>query len=175
MSLDLTRPFLPLQIVIFTISDSRTTATDYSGSYLCKAAKEAGHIIQDYAIITDDLEQIAVALQETSQRDDVDAIICTGGTGLTGRDVTPEAFARVVKKWIPGFGELFRYLSWQKIGTSTIQSRATAGIANGSLLFALPCQRVGVKASWLSEGVKAYGFVAWFRAFAHGLGLSRTH
>ena len=151
MSFDHNRPFIPLRIVVLTISDSRTKANDSSGAYLCKAASDAGHTIQNYSIITDDLQKIVHTLQTSSQQNDVDVILCTGGTGLTGRDVTPEAFSQVVEKWIPGFGELFRYLSFQKIGTSTIQSRATAGIANGSFLFALPGSTGACKDAW--EGI----------------------
>jgi len=139
---------LPLNICIVTISDTRTLEDDRSGLYLCTAAKEANHNVIEYQIIPDDRQQIATTFRSLSARSDIDVIISTGGTGLTGRDVTPEAMADVVDKWIPGFGELFRWLSFQKIGTSTIQSRACGGVCNGTFLFALPGSPSACKDAW---------------------------
>ena len=148
MSLDESRPFLPVRICIFTLSDSRTEKDDLSGLYLVGAIQKAGHILATKKIIPDDKEIIVAHLREAIQNPEIDVVLCTGGTGLTGRDQTPEALAEVVEKWIPGFGELFRWLSYQKIGTSTIQSRATAGMANGTLIFALPGSTGACKDAW---------------------------
>ena len=139
---------LPLNISILTISDTRTTSDDRSGQYLCQAAKIAGHNIIEYKIIPDNKEQIVSLLKQQSIRDDIDVIISTGGTGLTARDVTPEAVSEVIDKAIPGFGELFRWLSFQKIGTSTIQSRACGGVCNGTFIFALPGSPNACKDAW---------------------------
>ena len=151
MSLDTSRPFLPIQIMVLTLSDSRTEENDRSGTYLVHALTEAGHILYEKRIIPDDKETIVSTLREGISNPDIDTILCTGGTGLTGRDQTPEALAEVVEKWIPGFGELFRWLSFAKIGTSTIQSRATAGMANGTLIFALPGSTGACTDAW--EGI----------------------
>ena len=151
MSIDTTKSFVPLKIVVITISDTRTEENDKSGKFLTSALQSAGHQLFDKIIIKDDLENIVTTLQKYTLHPSVEVIICTGGTGLTARDVTPEAFKKVVEKEIPGFGELFRYLSFQKIGTSTIQSRATAGTANQTLLFALPGSTGACKDAW--EGI----------------------
>lgn len=135
---DLARPFHPLRIAIATISDTRTLENDGSGATLEKKAREAGHTVASRIIVRDDRAAIVEVLRSTLAREDVDVILTTGGTGVTGRDVTPEAFEDVCEKMIPGFGELFRWLSYASIGTSTIQSRATAGVAQGKYLFALP-------------------------------------
>ena len=139
---------LPLNISILTISDTRTISDDRSGQYLCQAAKHAGHNVTEYLIIPDNKDQITELLRRHSNRQDIDVIISTGGTGLTGRDVTPEAVAEVIDKSIPGFGELFRWLSFQKIGTSTIQSRACGGVCNGTFIFALPGSPSACKDAW---------------------------
>ena len=151
MSSDTQTAFLPLQIAVLTISDSRDESSDRSGAYLVAAATNAGHRIAEKKIIPDDLEEIIAQLRRLSSQQDVDVIITTGGTGLTGRDQTPEALEAVVEKWIPGFGELFRWLSWQKIGTSTIQSRACAGLACGTFIFALPGSTGACRDAW--EGI----------------------
>lgn len=142
------RAFLPVNIAILTVSDTRTLENDISGQILVDRLVAAGHVLADRAIVKDDAEVIAEQLSTWIEDERIDAIISTGGTGVTGRDVTPEAFSRVVEKEIPGFGELFRMLSYQKIGSSTIQSRAMAGVANGTYLFALPGSSGACKDAW---------------------------
>jgi molybdopterin adenylyltransferase len=137
-----------LNIVILTISDTRTKETDLSGAYLCSAVAKAGHQLIAREIIPNDINTIIGNFHEFATRQDVNVIITTGGTGVTGRDVTPEALESVVEKWIPGFGELFRWLSYQKIGTSTIQSRACAGVFQSTLIFALPGSTGACKDAW---------------------------
>ena len=151
MSIDENRPFHPLSIVVLTFSDSRTEENDRSGAYLCDALLLAKHHLVYKKIVPDDRDMIVQELQYAIHDAEIDIVITTGGTGLTGRDQTPEAFSEVVEKWIPGFGELFRWLSFQKIGTSTIQSRACAGMSNGTLLFALPGSTGACKDAW--EGI----------------------
>ena len=140
--------FLPVHIAVMTVSDTRTLADDRSGDTLVERLKIAGHVLVDRAIIKDEVDLITGKLREWIDNPEIDAVITTGGTGVTGRDVTPEAFHAVYEKEIPGFGELFRWLSFAKIGTSTIQSRATAGVANGTYLFALPGSKGAVKDAW---------------------------
>jgi len=146
--IDETRQFLPVNIAVLTISDTRTQANDTSGDILADRIVAAGHRVSARAIDRDDADIIAARLKAWIQDASIDVVITTGGTGLTGRDVTPEAFDRVIEKRIEGFGELFRMLSYQKIGTSTIQSRALAGVANGTYLFALPGSTGAVKDAW---------------------------
>ena len=141
-------PFLPLSIAIITISDTRTMETDRSGNVLEERVEEAGHRVQRREIVPDEQVLVEQLLRELIEDERVDVVITTGGTGLTGRDITPEAFAAVWEKPIPGFGELFRMLSYEKIGTSTIQSRACAGVANGTFLFALPGSPNACKDGW---------------------------
>jgi molybdenum cofactor biosynthesis protein B len=141
-------PFQPVRIAVLTVSDTRTAADDRSGDTLVERIVAAGHILADRAIEKDDPELIVGRLLGWVADPAVDCVISTGGTGVTGRDVTPEAFARVWDKEIPGFGELFRWLSYAKIGTSTIQSRACAGVAQGTYLFALPGSTGAVKDGW---------------------------
>ena len=148
MSIDESRDFKPLNIAVMTVSDTRTEATDESGRILVERAREAGHVVVEKVIVADQQSSIEAQLRAWIASDAVEVVIATGGTGVTGRDVTPEAFQAVYEKEIPGFGELFRMLSYQKIGTSTIQSRATAGVANGTYLFALPGSRGAVKDAW---------------------------
>jgi len=148
MPIDESLSFLPVRIAVLTVSDSRTHETDTSGAILTDRLTKAGHILADRAIVTDDVERIVAQLHGWIDDPEVDCVISTGGTGLTGRDVTPEAFARVRDKEIEGFGELFRWLSYAKIGTSTIQSRATAAVARGTYLFALPGSSGAVKDGW---------------------------
>ncbi len=147
-------PFKPLQLAIMTVSDTRTEADDRSGGVLVERARSAGHEIVDKTIVPDDQAIIEAKLREWIESPKVDVIISTGGTGVTGRDVTPEAFEAVYDKSIPGFGEVFRYLSYQNISTSTIQSRATAGVAQGTYLFALPGSTGACKDAW--EGILRY-------------------
>jgi molybdopterin adenylyltransferase len=153
MPIDPAAEFLPVRIAVLTVSDTRTAADDRSGDTLVERLTAAGHILADRAIIRDDVELIVAQLDAWIDDPDVDCVISTGGTGVTGRDVTPEAFARVREKEIEGFGELFRWLSFQTIGTSTVQSRATAAVARGTYLFALPGSTGAVKDGW--DGILA--------------------
>ncbi|RME24366.1 MAG: molybdenum cofactor biosynthesis protein B, partial [Deltaproteobacteria bacterium] len=138
----------PVRIAILTVSDTRDLATDRSGDTLVARVEGAGHVVADRRIIQDDVDAIQAVLKEWIADPEVDAVISTGGTGVTGRDVTPEAFHAVYEKELPGFGELFRWLSYQSIGTSTIQSRATAGVAGGTYLFALPGSTGACRDAW---------------------------
>lgn len=142
------RAFLPVRIAVLTVSDTRTLEDDKSGQVLVDRLQGAGHILADRAIVKDDVPAIAARLKDWIANPEVDVVISTGGTGVTGRDVTPEAFAQVIEKEIPGFGELFRWISYQKIGSSTIQSRAMAGVAFGTYLFALPGSSGACKDAW---------------------------
>ena len=137
-----------VNIVVLTVSDTRTEENDKSGDTLVKRLKEAGHNLVEKRIVKDELPLLKGVLKERINSSAVDVIIATGGTGVTGRDVTPEAFESLYDKPIPGFGELFRWLSYQNIKTSTIQSRATAGVANGTFLFALPGSTGACKDAW---------------------------
>lgn len=148
MPIDPDLSFSPLRIALLTVSDTRTLETDESGAILEARVREAGHLIAARELVTDDADLIEARLASWCEDAAVDVVVTTGGTGLTGRDVTPEAFGRVCEKEIPGFGELFRWLSYQKIGTSTVQSRATAGVAKGTYLFALPGSKGAVKDGW---------------------------
>lgn len=140
--------FQPVNIAVLTVSDTRSPEDDRSGDLLASRIIEDGHALAGRAIITDDQLRIIAKLKEWIADSTVDAVVATGGTGLTGRDVTPEAFRSVFDKEIEGFGELFRYLSFQKIGTSTVQSRALAGVAGGTYLFALPGSPSGCRDGW---------------------------
>jgi len=146
--IDDTRTFLPVNIAVLTISDTRNESNDTSGDTLAQRILAAGHSIAARAIDRDDADAIVMRLRGWIANPAIDVVITTGGTGLTGRDVTPEALDRVLEKRIEGFGELFRMLSYQKIGTSTIQSRAMAGVAQGTYLFALPGSTGAVKDGW---------------------------
>jgi molybdenum cofactor biosynthesis protein B len=149
--LDDSRPFLPVNIAILTVSDTRTEADDRSGDTLAELIGGDGHRIAARLILRDDQAAIEAQLRRWIADPAIDVVVSTGGTGVTGRDVTPEAFEAVFEKAIPGFGEVFRWLSWQKIGTSTIQSRATAGVAGGTYLFALPGSPSACRDAW--EGI----------------------
>lgn len=142
------REFLPVNIAILTVSDSRTLEDDKSGEALVDRIAGAGHELAAREIVPDDRDAIVAKLEEWIADPEVDVVLSTGGTGVTGRDVTPEAFASVYEKEIAGFGELFRMLSYEKIGTSTIQSRATAGVAGGTYLFALPGSPGACRDAW---------------------------
>ena len=148
MGIDESRKFKPVNIALLTISDTRTLAEDTSGDILAERITSAGHQLVTREISRDDKNDIAAHLHRWIDDEDIDAIITTGGTGLTGRDVTPEALDRVKDKDIPGFGELFRWLSYETIGTSTIQSRACAVLARGTYIFALPGSNGAVKDGW---------------------------
>lgn len=133
-----TRPFTPLNVAILTSSDTRTFENDSSGDLLQERLESAGHKILERKIMADDLNEIRGLLQSWVDAENIDVIISTGGTGLTQRDILPEAVEPLITKSIPGFGELFRMLSYDDIGTSTIESRAVGGVASGTLVFCLP-------------------------------------
>ncbi|WP_422060975.1 molybdenum cofactor biosynthesis protein B [Sphingopyxis sp.] len=151
MPIDDSLPFKPVRIAVLTVSDSRGAADDRSGDKLEELLTEAGHILAARAIIPDEGALIVSRLHNWIDDPEVDVVITTGGTGVTGRDVTPEALHRLDGKDIPGFGELFRWLSYQTIGTSTIQSRACAVVARGTYIFALPGSTGAVTDAW--EGI----------------------
>ena len=148
MPIDESRAFIPVRIAVLTVSDTRGLADDRSGDALVQRLESAGHILAGRYVERDDKAAIVARLHTWIDDPNVDVILTTGGTGVTGRDVTPEAVAQVQDKEIPGFGELFRWLSYQKIGTSTIQSRATACVARGTYIFALPGSTGAVKDAW---------------------------
>ncbi len=153
MPIDTTRAFVPVRIAVLTVSDTRGAADDRSGDTLVARVEGAGHILADRGIVRDDVDTIVARLSAWIDDPAVDCVITTGGTGVTGRDVTPEAVDRVATRHIPGFGELFRWQSHAKIGTSTIQSRATACVARGTYVFALPGSTGAVKDGW--DGILA--------------------
>ena len=146
--IDPNRTFLPVNIAVLTVSDSRTPVDDKSGQTLVDRIHAAGHHVAARGMVKDDESAIIAAVRAWIDDDAIDVVIATGGTGVTGRDVTPEAFAALYDKPIPGFGELFRMLSYQKIQTSTIQSRASAGVAGGKYLFALPGSPGACRDAW---------------------------
>lgn len=151
--IDAARPFVPVGIAVMTVSDTRTPEDDRSGSVLVERLQAAGHRLADRDVVKDDFDAIAARLRAWIADPDVDVVVATGGTGVTGRDVTPEAFQSVFEKEIAGFGEVFRMLSYDKIGTSTIQSRATAGVAGGTYLFAVPGSPGACRDAW--DGILA--------------------
>lgn len=161
MPIDESRAFLPVRIALLTVSDSRTAADDRSGDTLAERIEGAGHILAARHIERDERSSIVARLHTWIDDPEIDCIITTGGTGVTGRDVTPEALAQVQDKEIPGFGELFRWLSYQTIGTSTIQSRATACVARGTYIFALPGSTGAVRDAW--DGILASQLDSRFR------------
>ena len=140
--------FRPINIAVMTVSDSRSLGDDKSGAILVQRITDYGHNLVDRAILIDDIAKIKTQLQAWIADDGVEVVISTGGTGVTGRDVTPEAFTEVYEKEIAGFGEVFRQISYKFIGTSTIQSRATAGVVNGTYLFALPGSPGACRDGW---------------------------
>ena len=148
MPIDTSLEFVAINIVVITISDSRTTENDTSGDTLEKRINEAGHHMIKRTIIPDDVSQIKETLEFMSKQEEVDCIITTGGTGLTGRDTTPEAVKEIASKHIDGFGELFRQVSFNKIGTSAIQSRAVAALINSTYVFCLPGSTGACKDGW---------------------------
>ncbi|SUE62982.1 molybdenum cofactor biosynthesis protein B [Roseomonas gilardii] len=148
MPIDESLTFLPVNIAVLTVSDTRDLASDRSGDTLAARIEAAGHRVAAREILRDEADVIEAQLRRWIADPEVDVVISTGGTGITGRDVTPEAFARVLEKEIAGFGELFRMLSYAKIGTSTMQSRAIGGVAGGTYLFALPGSTGAVKDGW---------------------------
>ena len=148
MALSTERNFLPVRIAALTVSDTRTPATDRSGDVLVQRIAEAGHILVARELVRDDADAIEAMLRQWVANATINVIISTGGTGITGRDVTPEAFARVLEKQIEGFAELFRLISFGKIGPSAMLSRAVAGVAHGTYLFALPGSPGAVLDAW---------------------------
>ncbi len=153
MAVDPTRTFKQINIAVLTVSDTRTSADDTSGDILVERVQNSGHRLAARAIVRDDPGLIVSKLNDWIDDPAVDAVVSTGGTGLTGRDVTPEALDRIKTRDIPGFGELFRWISFQTIGTSTIQSRACAVVARGTYIFALPGSNGAVKDGW--DGILA--------------------
>jgi molybdenum cofactor biosynthesis protein B len=142
------RAFAPVNIAVLTVSDSRTMTTDTSGNVLAQRIEAAGHRLVERKLVADDIDAIVTALRAWAADPGIDVVITTGGTGVTGRDVTPEAVRSVAEKEIPGFGELFRWLSFARIGTSTVQSRALAVVAHGTYIFALPGSPGACKDAW---------------------------
>lgn len=152
--IDENRPFIPLGIAVMTVSDTRTLADDTSGDTLVARLEKAGHTLVDRAIITDDVPKIATQVKAWATRDDVDIIITTGGTGFTGRDVTPDAVEPLFDKRMDGFSTLFHQISFTKIGTSSLQSRATAGLIGTTFTFCLPGSTGACKDGW--DGILQY-------------------
>lgn len=154
MAIDPEKSFIPINIAVLTVSDTRTFETDTSGNILAQRIEDAGHTVAERCIVKDDAVELALLIEKWIDDPAIDAIVSTGGTGLTGRDVTPEALSRIEGgRDIPGFGELFRWLSFKTIGTSTVQSRACAIVARGTYIFALPGSNGAVKDGW--DGILA--------------------
>ncbi|HKN79458.1 MAG TPA: molybdenum cofactor biosynthesis protein B [Lysobacter sp.] len=140
--------FIPLALCVLTVSDTRTRENDTSGDYLAQALTDAGHRLVDRALLPDDRYKLRACVSQWIADDHVDGILVTGGTGFTGRDSTPEALLPLLDKQMPGFGEMFRAVSIDEIGTSSLQSRAFAGMANGTFLFALPGSTSACRTAW---------------------------
>ena len=167
-------PFIPLNIAVLTVSDTRTMDNDTSGQYLCEQIKAAGHKQADRKIVIDDIYLIRAAVSQWIADTSIHAIISTGGTGFTGRDSTPEAMTPLFDKHIEGFGEVFRQLSYDEIGTSTVQSRCLGGIANRTVIFCLPGSTGACKTGWnrilaeqLDAGHRPCNFVSHTNADNH--------
>lgn len=141
-------PFKPVRIAVLTVSDTRTEANDTSGDILAGRAQEAGHELADRAIVADDIDVIRAKVQGWIDNPEIDVVISTGGTGLTGRDTTPEAVTPLFEKTIEGFSVIFHQVSFQSVGLSTLQSRAVAGLAKNTFIFALPGSNGAVKDGW---------------------------
>lgn len=146
--IDTARAFVPLRVAVLTVSDTRTLADDTSGALLCERLVAAGHVLAAREIVPDDIAVIQATLNRWVDDPEVHVVLTTGGTGVTARDVTPEAVEGLCDKLIPGFGELFRRISFASIGTSTVQSRATAGVAGSTYLFALPGSTGACRDAW---------------------------
>jgi molybdenum cofactor biosynthesis protein B len=142
------RPFIPVRIAVMTVSDSRALADDRSGQTLVDRIAEAGHILADRAIVTDDKDKIRERVLAWSQDEGIDVVLTTGGTGFTGRDVTPDALEPIFEKRMDGFSIAFHRLSYDKIGTSTVQSRATGGVVNATFVFVLPGSPGACRDAW---------------------------
>lgn len=145
------KPFVALRVAVLTVSDTRSLETDTSGQYLVDQLTGAGHVVADRAIVIDDIYQIRARVSGWIAADDMQAMIITGGTGFSGRDSTPEAVLPLLDKTIDGFGELFRHISYGEIGTSTLQSRALAGLANRTAVFCVPGSTSACRTAW--EGI----------------------
>ena len=152
--IDESRPFLAVRIAILTMSDTRTLAEDKSGNVLAEMIGEAGHTLADRALVKDDVEAIRARVKAWIDDPQIDVVITTGGTGFTGRDVTPEAVTPLFEKEIDGFSAIFHMLSYQKVETSTIQSRACGGVAHGTYIFCLPGSPGACKDAW--HGILKY-------------------
>lgn len=146
--IDETRPFIPVGIAVLTVSDSRTLANDKSGDTLATLIEAAGHRLIDRTIVPDDKDRIYNQVEAWTRSEEIDVVITTGGTGFTGRDVTPEALEPLFEKRMDGFSEVFHRISYDKIGTSTIQSRATGGVANATFIFVLPGSPGACRDAW---------------------------
>ena len=142
------KDFVPLELCVLTVSDTRTAQDDTSGDYLCTALQAEGHRLHERALLRDDRYALRALVSRWIADPRVDGILVTGGTGFTGRDSTPEALLPLLDKTMPGFGEMFRVLSFEEIGTSTLQSRAFAGLANATFLFALPGSTSACRTAW---------------------------
>jgi molybdenum cofactor biosynthesis protein B len=154
--LDENRPFIPVNIAILTVSDTRTLKEDKSGKVLEKMLLEAGHVLAERTLVKDDVETIRAQVKGWIENSDIDVVITTGGTGFTGRDVTPEAVRPLFEKEIEGFSTVFHMQSYDKVGTSTIQSRACGGVANGTYIFCVPGSPGACRDAW--EGILVYQF-----------------
>lgn len=148
MSQESSREFIPLHIAVLTVSDSRTEADDTSGALLIERAEQTGHSVHERMIVKDDVFAIRAAVSAWVADPSCEVVICTGGTGITGRDGTPEAVAVLLEKEIEGFGEIFRSISYDEIGTSSLQSRCLAGVANGTYIFCLPGSTNACATAW---------------------------
>lgn len=148
LDLENKKKFISINIAVLTVSDTRTKSNDKSGDYLKKSILKEGHQCIEKKIVIDDVKKILNAIRKWIKNKSVDAIIITGGTGITGRDVTPEALDKVKDKYIPGFGEIFRHISYKKIGSSSIQSRALACVAKGTFIFSLPGSPGACRDAW---------------------------
>lgn len=146
--IDETLTFTPVRVAVLTVSDTRTLETDTSGAVLAQRLEGAGHVLADRNIVLDEPKTIRAQVQTWIDNPQVDVIISTGGTGLTGRDVTPEAIVPLFEKTIDGFSVIFHQVSFQSVGLSTLQSRAVAGLANGTFIFCLPGSNGAVKDGW---------------------------
>ncbi|MFQ3175690.1 MAG: molybdenum cofactor biosynthesis protein B [Psychromonas sp.] len=143
-----TKEFKAAKIAVLTVSDTRNEETDTSGGYLAQALQQAGHLLADKKIVIDDLYKIRATVSIWIADPEIEAVLITGGTGFTSRDTTPEAVAVLFDKQVEGFGELFRHVSYQEIGSSTIQSRAVAGFANKTVIFCMPGSTGACKTAW---------------------------
>jgi molybdenum cofactor biosynthesis protein B len=156
--IDPNRTFIPVRIAVLTMSDTRSASEDKSGDLLAKLITEAGHVVADRKLVRDDVNAIAAAVKGWIDDQQIDCVITTGGTGFTGRDVTPEAVKPLFEKDIEGFSILFHMLSYQKVGTSTVQSRACAGVAHGTYIFCLPGSPGACRDAW--DGILKFQFDA---------------